>query len=435
MIVAQHIGSTHRYYSDEGSQISLDTVQNWRDVILDKLMGECSVDCSEVLACLRGYSGDDWDWLIAAISGDSGVREVINYPGSVDTPIAGASSSLYTDCDKDNLFGFCLQLVQLLNRLTENAFEVFEVCTNYLEALAALSDSIPLLTEVTDLAVWMQANALENYVANYDVALENEYACELFCRAYINDCQLSWSDVRQYFQQKLTEGLSEVDLLDWAQYVITGSWTGDDFCHLFISLAALVFELGGDWIGVRLEDVQRIVESYFNDPNTDWTTLCDCVAGWYAEFDFTQSQCAFDITYGYYEAGVGWHTTLNTAAEPDDQRIALELDLDSETTDIVKQRGTIAAYTPGLWDGGDGSLWAFAVGGFTGGQVLATRSQMEVGSFTKHVDYTMSACRIDARSARHDGGGGDVVVSKVELWGKGTAPTAISTNATDFDVL
>lgn len=442
MVVASHIGSIHRYYKPSDAAFVADwaEVKNWRNVIVNKLMGECAVDCTDVLACLRGFEGDDWDWLIDIIGSDSDVREVIEKGVSEgDTLIPGANEIAIDTCDKDELYGFTLQLVQLMNRLVLQGYEFLEVATNYIELLVIAADKIPLLAEVVDYASWIQDNAIENYEANYDVELEIEYACELMCLALINDCTLTWGNVLEYFQDKLVAGFAETDWLDWAQYILTGSWAGDEFCHLSLAMLALVLGLGGDWTGVRLETIQRIWQSFLNDPNEDWDGLCDCQDIWYADFDFTEDDCNFVIpTYGgnptaVYITDEGYDATNWVEPSESDQntRMLIQLPITDDAF-ILKVKLTISEYTKGGGSSG-ATPWAATCNGEYSSHVLATWSTIKADTFIVQPkkNYVTLGNTVDVRCSNEEYSG-STTVSRLQLWGKGTAPDEIQDNATEF---
>jgi hypothetical protein len=80
---------------------------------------------------------------------------------------------------------------------------------------------------------------------------------------------------------RVGEDLSNLNLSDMLTYVLSGGWSGDEFCDAAIFVFAFVMQIGGAWTGISFAKIQQIVQSFFNDPDSDWQTLCGC--GWYEE--------------------------------------------------------------------------------------------------------------------------------------------------------
>lgn len=299
---------------------SLDTIEAWRDELFKKLIGECSVDCADVIACLiDALDGEGTD--ISIVLKDWFQRNqgsIPNYPPDSGESVAEVTDNLNSEgCDSDTIYGFAVQLVQLFNGLVENLFEIIEVVTNTAELVAAVVDEIPFLTEATDYILYIQDAIYENYLANYDVALEKQIACDLFCLMQDNapSCTLTWNDLLTYFSLKTAYEFSDVSIFDWATFVVSGVWDGDEFVYIMFMTVAAILAAGGDWSGVTLQQVEKIVTTFFNDPDSDWVTLCDTCA-WYYTIDFTAEQGDWAIgsifmadNQGQYVAGVGWQTT------------------------------------------------------------------------------------------------------------------------------
>jgi hypothetical protein len=374
------------------------------------------------------------NWLTGQIENNSGVRDAIGGVIDGETLLPMSTDVIIDTCDKDELFAFCLQLVQLLNRLVLDLYEILELASNLAEAVVMVTREASGLTAVIEYIEWLQDTAIEAYEANYDVALENEYACELMCRALINDCQLTWNDVFLYFAEKCGQMSIWQNLSSMLTFAVSGTWIGDQFCHLSLAACTYVLALGGDWTGVTLEDINRIWQSYLNDSNPDWGTLCECQELWRATFDWSVSPCGFIPTYGVYSAGVGFVATYHTDTTPDTVRTLPVLDMGVETYTAVKNTVSVAEYTPGSWEGG-GGLWGLSANGRYS-PPLATRAQLvESGA----VDYTHTETyetetniRVDARCTRADTNNGSMTIDKFITFGRGEVPAAIIANATEL---
>lgn len=155
---------------------------------------------------------------------------------------------------------------------------------------------------------------------------------------------------------------------------------------------------------------------------------------WYALFDFTQTACGFSASNGgTYSAGSGFSAGPFTTPDPDERRLTATLNFTPDGP-VTKMNLTVSDYTGGTWTGAT-SLWAIAFED-NFGSPLATRAQAvtndaHVYALTGASLLSGSALTFDARSAR-DGTNGNVTVSKLELWGTGTAPVEFQTNATQF---
>lgn len=440
MIVAEHIGSTHRYYSDVGTTVDLDTVQNWRDTIINKLMGVCSVNCAEVWACIlpEGESVPDdlLAWLIDKLGTDGDVIETIQGGNAVQSPVA--TEIMFSGCDFDQTFAFCLQLVQFVNAAIEDGFEILEAITNVFDFARTVAVEISFLLGMVE---YLQDTFAEQYLASYTTTLENEYACDLFCMAIDPDntsCTLTWEQGYEYFLERFGAGLANKNIFDLVQFVVGGGWSGTEFCDAAFALFFGTMYYSGEWWDITLAKIQKFWASWLNDSNSDWATLCDCVEDWYAEFDFTQGQLGWTIDIGSYSSGL--ITALYLESGHYAQRIYAYLNT-TTNADIRKVAVTVSDYSGGSWVI-PVTNWALAgFGGFS--TPIATRAELQAGGdgrYTQDKNYDNvigSGFRIDARASddTQSNPGGFLRITKVEIWGSGTAPTEVQNNATDFQTL
>lgn len=288
----EFVGWKTRWKSTIGTTIVQDTIDGWRDTLIYKLGStDCSMDCGDVLACLIDALGDDDASLRIAL--EAWIRDhqgnILPYPAGDELSQAVTNNLNEYGCDADIIYGFALQLVQLFHALAQDLFEIIEVVTNAVELISAVVDSIPLLTEATDLISFFQEAIYENYLANYDSALETTIACELWCLMVGNDsCSLTWNDLLTYFSLKAAYELEDLTIWDWASFCTAGVWDGDDWVFITFMTVAAILGLGGDWAGITLAQVERLVLAFFNDPNSDWETQCE-VCTWRVDYDFDQN--------------------------------------------------------------------------------------------------------------------------------------------------
>jgi len=402
--------------------------------------------CEVLTGCIQGIidipPGDRTDSqqdLIDAIT------KITTQPGNPSNPYILEDNPVFVDspgaCDPDNLFAAVTGLVDLAHTAIVDVLQKIDVYTNVIELIGKILSAIPGLNqlpldEIADLAENFFDNLLSNYLASYTEPLRTQYRCDLFCDA-VTDCQFDFEDAFIYFSEKALLDWNITELVEVVNFFATGTFTGELLVHAAHAFFFHCLAHGMAWSSYSVDFLTNHVRSKFNDSDADWSILCPCSSPWRAKFDFTVSDCGYTATYGQYLPGVGWATTLNTSANPDDQRIYADLAGIGESVDLIRTDINVSSYTPGGWEGSSG-LWAL-VGGGQFGVPHATRAEIQstgAALYSKDRDYTTSEpCRVDARSARIDGGGGDVVVSYYEIWGNGTAPQVIIDNATEFEYL
>lgn len=308
-----YIGWSTRWFSPTDQTIDQDDIDAWRDSIGKKLMfGDCPVDCDEVWYCIlptgESIPDDLLSWLIGQLGSNGDVINIINNPPASSTPPAIVDEPIYTNCDSDYLYGFILQLVKFINTAIENSYERFEAATNTLEAYQAISEEIPIMTEVTDFVAYLQDTIVEEYLAAYDTAYENEVSCDLFCLARRpgNECTLTWNELYEYFLARLGAGLANKDILDLLQFILGGGWNGTEFADASFAAFCGIMYYAGEWTGLTLPLIQKYWTSFTNDPNSDWETLCDECA-WQVDYTYPDSQIDdWSIIYGVYDGTHHW---------------------------------------------------------------------------------------------------------------------------------
>jgi len=272
--------------------------------------------CDAVAACIANSESETYsalnDWMLAQLQDNTDIINAISGIGNIDgTAIPGANQQLYADCDLDNLFGFCRQMVQLMNLEVEQFFEVLEVISNNVEFAAYVGDEAPALSTVATFISYLQNTLVESYLANYDIDYENDLACELFCFAQDQpDCELKWADITQIMADRVSEDLTNLSLSDLLTYVLSGGWSGDEFCDASILVFAFLMQIGADWAGITFAKIQQIMTSFFNDPDSDWMTLCGC--GYLYVYEYDQAyQNGFTPTQGTWATSTALYSTTS----------------------------------------------------------------------------------------------------------------------------
>lgn len=270
--------------------------------------------CTAIAECIENSESDTYaalqDFLLSQLQNNTDVQDAINGIGNVDgTAVAGVTDAIAAECDLDVLFGFCKQVVQLMNLEVEQFFEVLEVITNNVEFAAYVGDEAPALATVASFVSYLQNTLVESYLANYDIDYENDLACEIFCFAKDQpDCELNWFNITDIMADRVGEDLTNLSLSSLLTYILSGGWSGDEFCDAAILVFAFVMQIGGAWTGISFGKIQQIVQSFFNDPDSDWQTLCGC--GWYEFIDVGSSTPDnWTLDWGYTASDYAGSTT------------------------------------------------------------------------------------------------------------------------------
>ncbi len=222
-----------------------------------------------------------------------------------------------TNCDDDKIFGAITGLIDLINNLAEDFIQILQDQNNTIGRLAQLIETIPGVGELApaDLGELLESfieDMEQLYLAAYTQALRDEYRCDLFCD-YRIDCNFSFLEVFQYFENKVTGSISLDSFDDFIGFYITGQFTGETLVAAWHAFVMGILAYGSSVLGINEDQMVRMVSALFNDPDSDWQTLCtDC--GWVWNSDFANDQNIwqpFTGTYGdyaTYTASVGFES-------------------------------------------------------------------------------------------------------------------------------
>jgi len=266
------------------------------DTILAVTEGVCVTDCDDILDCIE--SSLTIQEAIAKYSGSSNINSgtaenVTNLSGElVDNP-AG--------CDNDIIFGMCVQLVEFADRLIKDLFEnlaaanLASVNVGYLISLVPVVESLPL-DEAFQLADKLVNDMEVAYLSASTQLLKDEIACDLFCLAQDNNCVLTLEMVRDYFQDKANIVFTYTDVLSFLIDFINGTFVGNAVYYGMNILFFQIFAFGGKFLDYLFTDYLRVINSMYNDPNSDWTTICDdCPTDWTWTSDFANSENIWEV--------------------------------------------------------------------------------------------------------------------------------------------
>lgn len=248
--------------------------------------------CDAIAACINDPQSGVSDAIYNLFGGDSYESSRGNGQSQNDVDL---SSGLNPTCDKDILFGQIVQLVDYLDQLNTDFFEILEVATNTSEFLASVVGDITFIDETSlDAALswiaFIQDSIAENYAAQVTQAYKDQLACDILCASQSN-CEVTPRILYDIFKDRLSSSVSlEGVIWDTLDFLAGGSWSGSQIADfMFYGQLALRSQLGKYFEKFAYQDIETRLSIYSNDPDSDWTTLCpECVFDWEQVFDFTQ---------------------------------------------------------------------------------------------------------------------------------------------------
>lgn len=356
-------------------------------------------------------------------------------PGGI--PQASEDMLGLSPCDLDTLYGHCRQLVDWMDSAIRDLFEAIEAFTNFLEYWSAFADKLPILGWAVDLAEAIQDSFYDAYLLNHTEQLEVEYACDLFCIALSHDCKLTWEDVELYFAEKMQFDPNDT-LRILVQIMLTGTFSAEEYVAMFYHLLAVVVYKGGTWIGLDLDAITGLMQSFANDPDPDWEFVCDTCGAWRATYDYVLDDCNFVIpTFGgnpsaVYDPGNGYRAT--NWIEPGQQekvtRCLIQLPITSDV-EITRAEITVPEWTSG--GGFNNGEWIVAFANQYS-EPLVSHPTSGQGDHARSYNLELSSLgnTVDVRCTNRNRYGGAALVSKLVIWGTGEPPDEIVDNATEF---
>lgn len=272
--------------------------------------------CDSIIACIADDGSGVADAINAVVSLETMESSVAVAQSLNNTSLGDGSNPL---CDDDILFGQCKQMVDYLDQLNEDALEILEVETNTAEFISEVIGDITIIDETSIDAVlaWvtkLQDDIAENYSAQITVAYKDAIACEFFCEARLNNCGLTPDIMFTVFKNRLSATVTIESLIsNTLDYLVGGAWSGTEIADfLFFSQLGFRSQLGRFIGNIAFADIDLRMRIYANDPDSDWTSLCDACADWTEIFDFTLESfdsliSQWDVSYpAVWQSGLGW---------------------------------------------------------------------------------------------------------------------------------
>lgn len=263
--------------------------------------------CSLILECIE--TTPELQQAIGSYSLTSSITDTTpENPSNLATDILLGQGAV--SCDNDNLYGASLQLTQLLNTVSENLLDIFVNGFNNASNLATVIEAIPVVGELPfdDILDFLEKVAIQintAYQSAYDTQLEEDISCLFFCETQAN-CELTFEQARDVIKAELATTVSVQDFASIINDMIANNWFGQQSVYVFFYFILETVILGGEILGLDVNRFAKTVATYFNDPNPDWSTLCDCAFDWqYTLLDGSNVDPSVDgwtIPYGAYDA-------------------------------------------------------------------------------------------------------------------------------------
>lgn len=353
---------------------------------------------------------------------------ITNYWGEAgedgeNPPVLEVNPIIAEDCDLDNLFGACTQMVDLIDQTITDVFETIEAITNSVELANEVLELIPglnFLASVLDIANVLQEQLAENYASEYTATVRDELRCALFC-ACKDDCILDFAKMTEVFGELAGQAIFKLDLDDFIEFFTTGTFSGIEIVYASFWFVAGMLNYGGAVLNIDSEKLLKLAASFLNDPDSDWTTLCtDCT--WTYDVDFTDTPGEW-LPYpdlidpsGLYDAswqnGVGWRR-FGSGTGP--FGIGILAPTGTELIQVlVEQQISISA-----------SGWVFADKDATpppSTEIVRNNSRAAAGSNTyiDNVSYTVANGVLVLQITRQNNS--TITVSRIRLRGNGDNP-------------
>lgn len=373
-------------YERTGNDLGKQVADTWRTSLANCLIGACmNVRQDPENPCMLQSSDDggetwvDWADITLCVNSDY-IQSLIEGNTSLQQTIAqyanGATAGIYdpekqsilntsfvqgqSPCDNDNIYGMCLQLTVLLNTVSENLLDIFVAGLQQAGNLGDLIEAIPMVGELPfdDILQFLEKVATQinsAYQAAYDTQLQEDISCEFFCAAQV-DCELTFEMARDIIKSHIANPVTAQDFFTLVNDMIANNWFGDQAVWVFFYFILETIIYGGEILGQDVNRFARTVATYFNDPNSDWSTLCtDC--GWTYQCDFTTANCGwypfvnpapYTANDGVYVANTGWsYTDFEQFANNYSRSISPMVDFtDSIVTSVVMTFD----FTEGNWN-------------------------------------------------------------------------------------
>jgi len=311
---------TQADYQDIPSK-NREVAELWVDVLASAVWEEgCMAFCERMIECLTTDT-DVQAALADLIATNPLIRQSLQTLIDNGSVITTPTIPIVETADLDALFGAVTFLVDTMNDANIDLYEALEASTNNRESGQIMFAAVPVmetlpLDEVSEYVDFLASSVAENYASQYtttpETGMRDRIRCGLFCLARDNDNSLNWDLIANYFWEQIsftTPNLG-VALQEFIEFVITGSWSGEEIVYLSFGNIAAALSTAQKFSGMTFPSLSAIMQLGLNNPDPDWEILClDCPPVDCDVYDFTLSDHGFTPLlsgYAVYVAGEGW---------------------------------------------------------------------------------------------------------------------------------
>lgn len=188
--------------------------------------------CEQIIGCINS-DVDTQQAIVNMLKGNQTFNEYLEtrVRGLTEGQIGG--KLILGDCDDAVVAGRVKAIVDAMDQANKDWLEKIEVGTNDEEKFALALEAIPVVGELPfDQLIEFGEDILEDFTENYnaqvDAELLEEWYCGLYCLAKENaDCSLTYGEIYKYFADRTSSGLNPFSaLVDVVGFIRTGDFSG-----------------------------------------------------------------------------------------------------------------------------------------------------------------------------------------------------------------
>lgn len=270
-------------------------------------------------------------------------------------------------CDNDIVFGQTTGIVELLNSIATDMFEIISANASVSGRIGDVIEAIPGVgvLPIDDIFQFVES-FLDDlgglYASKYTVSLKNTMRCDLFCIGQDN-CELTLEQVRDYLYDNIGFTFSTTDWVTNVQNMMDETYIDAQIVYVTHYMIVDAMIRTGIVLGFDVGRVVQVIQSMLNDPDSDWTTICDdCDWQWVSDFAndeniWTPQQNPTYAIQATWTDTIGYETVDDLVASGDYSRILgietsefppteiIDIELDYDYTKGTFTNGTIYALT------------------------------------------------------------------------------------------
>lgn len=339
--------------------------------------------------------------------------------------------------DDDVLFGQIRFLVDTVHDGIVDVFQAASAVEGLAKRARLILEAIPPveLLPIDEGAEYVQSLVQEigtlfngQYTTTPITGSRDRISCGLLCLAQANDNTLTWAMIRDYFWGLVayeSPGLNQ--FVDFAGYLITGTWAGQDIVNISFANFAAAMDASGRYGELLFPALSTIMKLGANNPDPDWATVCEeCPETWSHCIAFTEEPGPFGPyggfsvgTPGTWNSGDGWQGEYCVSGPTAYHMVQIGFEFDTPTTVTrMRMKGSVV-------NGTQGGV-PFILGTNTG-ELLNAGVQPD-GEFELEASgeaLNATSIYLRAQSGTQPGAidpGGIVIVRELCVWGDGPNP-------------